>query len=149
MRVILNKDIKDVGKAGQIVTVSEGYGRNYLFPRNLAVEATEAALKTLEDKAKRDKAKADKVKAEAEKFAEVLGTKTVTIPAKAGEGGRLYGAITAKEIAQETKKQTGMEIDKRKIELEDSIRSLGFYDLVVKVHPEVTAKLRVHVAETK
>ncbi len=149
MRVILSKDIKDVGKAHQIVTVSEGYARNYLFPRNLAVEATESALKSLEDKAKRDKAKADKVKAEAEQFAEKLGAKTVTIPAKAGEGGRLYGAITAKEIAQETKKQTGFEIDKRKIEMEDSIRSLGYYDLVVKVHPEVAAKLRVHVTETK
>lgn len=149
MRVILSKDIKDVGKAHQIVTVSEGYARNYLFPRNLAVEATESALKSLEDKAKRDKAKADKVKAEAQEFADRLGAKTVTMPAKAGEGGRLYGAITAKEIAQETKKQTGMEIDKRKIEMEDSIRSLGYYDLVVKVHPEVAAKLRVHVTEAK
>jgi len=73
----------------------------------------------------------------------------VTLTAKAGEGGRLYGAITAKEIAQETKKQTTFEIDKRKIELEEPIRALGYYDLVVKVHPEVAAKLRVHVVEEK
>ena len=124
MRVILNKDVKDIGKAGQVVEVSEGYARNYLMPRHLANEATEQALKQVEEKAKRDKA-------------------------KAGEGGRLYGAITAKEIAQETKKQTTFEIDKRKIELEEPIRALGYYDLVVKVHPEVAAKLRVHVVEEK
>lgn len=149
MRVILNKDVKDIGKSGQIVEVSEGYARNYLMPRNLAVEATSTALKAVEDKAKRDKAKADKLKAEMEAFALKLAEKTVTIPAKAGEGGRLYGAITAKEIALETKKQTTFEIDKRKIEMEDAIRGLGYYDLVVKVHPEVAAKLRVHVVEAK
>lgn len=149
MRVILNKDVKDIGKAGQIVEVSEGYGRNYLMPRNLATEATEAALKAVADKAKRDQAKADKLKAEMQEYAAKIAEKTVTIPAKAGEGGRLYGAITAKEIALETKKQTGFEIDKRKIELEDAIRALGYYDLQVKVHPEVSAKLRVHVVEAK
>lgn len=149
MRVILNKDVKDIGKAGQIVEVSEGYARNYLMPRHLAAEATDSALKAVADKEKRDKARADKLKAEMQEFAAKIAEKTVTLSAKAGEGGRLYGAITAKEIALETKKQTGFEIDKRKIELEDSIRALGYYDLGVKVHPEVTAKLRVHVVEAK
>lgn len=149
MRVILNKDVKDIGKAGQIVEVSEGYGRNYLMPRHLATEATESALKAVADKEKRDKAKADKLKAEMQDLAAKIGEHTVTIQAKAGEGGRLYGAITAKEIALETKKQTGFEIDKRKIELEDAIRALGHYDLGVKVHPEVVAKLRVHVVEAR
>ncbi|HEY9897668.1 MAG TPA: 50S ribosomal protein L9 [Pantanalinema sp.] len=149
MRVILNKDVKDIGKAGQVVEVSEGYGRNYLMPRNLATEATDAALKAVADKAKRDQAKADKLKAEMQEYAAKIAEKTVTIPAKAGEGGRLYGAITSKEIALETKKQTGFEIDKRKIEMEGTIHALGYYDLAVKVHPEVTAKLRVHVVEAK
>ncbi|MBO9542146.1 50S ribosomal protein L9 [bacterium] len=149
MRVILNKDVKDIGKAGQIVDVSEGYARNYLMPRNLAAEATETALKAVADKAKREAIKAEKLKAEMQEYAGKIAEKTVTMPAKAGEGGRLYGAITAKEIALETKKQTGFEIDKRKIEMEDAIRALGYYDLAVKVHPEVTAKLRVHVVEAK
>lgn len=147
MRVILNKDVKDIGKAGQIVEVSEGYARNYLMPRHLATEATESALKAVEDKAKRDKAKAERLKAEMVEFADKLAGKTVTLSAKAGEGGRLYGAITSKEIALETKKQTGFEIDKRKIELDDAIRALGYYDLTVRVHPEVSAKLRVHIVE--
>ena len=148
MRVILNKDVKDIGKIGQIVEVSEGYARNYLMPRHLATEATESALKAKAEKEKRDQVKAEKLKAEMQEFAAKLSEKTVTLSAKAGEGGRLYGAITAKEIALETKKQTGFEIDKRRIEMEDSIRALGYYDLTVKVHPEVTAKLRVHVIES-
>lgn len=147
MRVILNQDIKDVGKAGQIVEASEGYARNYLFPRKLAVEASEGNLKDRENRLAREKAKADRLKAEMQDLAQKIASRTVTVAAKAGEGGKLYGAITSKEIALECKRQTGFELDKRKIEMEEGIRALGFYDLAVKLHPEVTAKLKVHVVE--
>lgn len=147
MRVILNQDVKDVGKAGQIVEVSEGYGRNYLFPRNIAVEANESNLKARDNKLAREKAKADKLKAEMQALAEQIAQRTVTVKAKAGEGGKLYGAITSKEVALEAKRQLNLELDKRKILLEEGIRALGHYDLAVKLHPEVTAKLKVHVVE--
>ena len=144
MKVIFTQDVKGTAKAGEIKDVSEGHARNFLIPRGIAMEANPANLKILEDKKKSEAKKAAKNKAEAEELGARLEAKTIT--AKSGEGGKLYGAITAKEIAQETKKQTQLEIDKRKIEMEP-IRSLGTYNLAVKLHPEVTAKLKVHVTE--
>lgn len=146
MKVIFTQDVKGTAKAGEVKDVSEGHARNFLIPRGIAMEANAANLKILEDKKKSEAKKAAKIKAEAEELGVKLESKTVTLKAKSGEGGKLYGAITAKEIAQETKKQTQLEIDKRKIEMEP-IRSLGTYNLVVKLHPEVSAKLKVHVTE--
>lgn len=146
MKVIFTQDVKGTAKAGELKEVSEGHARNYLIPRGIAMEANAANLKILEDKKKSEEKKAAKLKAEAQELATKLEAKTITLKAKSGEGGKLYGAITAKEIAQETKKQTQLEVDKRKIEM-DPIRALGMYPLTVKIHPEVSAKLKVHVIE--
>lgn len=146
MKVIFTQDVKGTAKAGEVKEVSEGHARNFLIPRGIAMEANASNLKMLEDRKKAEEKKAAKLKAEAEELAGRLEAKTITLKAKSGEGGKLYGAITAKEIAQETKKQTQLEIDKRKIDMEP-IRSLGSYHLTVKVHPEVSAKLKVHVTE--
>lgn len=147
MQVILNKDVKDLGKAGDKVQVSEGYARNFLFPRQLAAEATPAALKQWEERQKAEARRQERLLAEAKKLAEELEKITVTVKAKSGEGGKLYGTVTNKEIAQAVAKQTPHEVDKRKIELADPIRSLGHFQFAVKLHPQVTAKMRVHVQE--
>lgn len=147
MKVIFMQDVKGTAKAGEVKDVSEGHARNFLIPRGIALEATPANLKALEDKKRAEAKKAAKIKAEAEELAKRLETKTISLKAKSGEGGKLYGAITAKEIAQETKKQAQLQIDKRKIEMEP-IRSLGTFNLAVKLHPEVTANLKVHVGES-
>jgi large subunit ribosomal protein L9 len=149
MRVILKQDVKEIGKSGQVVEVSEGHARNLLFPRGLAVEATDANLRQVANEAEKSRKKAERLKAEAQDLAKRLADKVVTIGAKAGEGGRLYGAITAKEIALEAKRQIGFELDKRKLEMADGVRSLGFHDIPARIHPEVTASLRVHVVELK
>lgn len=147
MKVILNKDVKDIGKAGALVDVSEGYARNFLFPRKLANEATPAAMKQWEEMKKAEQRREERRKAEAEELAKKLEEAKVVVTAKSGEGGRLYGTITAKEIAQAISKQTGHEVDKRKIELADAIKALGTFQFVVKLHPQVAAKMRVTVQE--
>ncbi len=147
MKVILNKDVKDIGKAGALVEVSEGYARNYLFPRKLAAEATPSAMKQWEEMKKAEQRKEDRLKAAAEELAKVLEAATVVVTAKSGEGGRLYGTITSKEVAQAISKQTGHEVDKRKIELGEAIKALGTFQFVVKLHPQVSAKMRVTVQE--
>lgn len=147
MKVILNNDVKDLGKAGSLVEVSEGYARNFLFPRKLAAEATPAAMKQWEEKKKAEARREAKLLAEAQELAKVLEGTTVEVTGKSGEGGRLYGTITNKEIAQELAKQTPHKIDKRKIELKEPIKSLGHHQVQVKLHPQVTATMRVHVAE--
>lgn len=147
MKVILNKDVKDVGKAGALVDVSEGYARNFLFPRKIATEATPSALKQWEEQKKAEQRREDRLKAAAEDLAKVLEVAKVVVTAKSGEGGRLYGTITAKEIAQAIQKQTGHEVDKRKIDLADPIKALGTHQFVVKLHPQVAAKMKVNVQE--
>ncbi|MFP5504158.1 MAG: 50S ribosomal protein L9 [Candidatus Sericytochromatia bacterium] len=147
MKVILNNDVKDLGKAGSLVDVSEGYARNFLFPRKLAAEATPAAMKQWEEKKKAEARREARVLAEAQELAKVLEGTTVEVTSKSGEGGKLYGTITSKEIASELAKQTPHKIDKRKIELKEPIKSLGHHQVQVKLHPQVTATMRVHVAE--
>jgi large subunit ribosomal protein L9 len=147
MKVILNKDVKDIGKAGALVEVSEGYARNYLFPRKLAAEATPAAMKQWEEMKKAEARKEERLKAAAQDLAKVLEEAQVVVKAKSGEGGRLYGTITSKEIAQAIAKQTGHDVDKRKIELHDPIKGIGTHAFMVKLHPQVSAKMRVTVQE--
>lgn len=149
MRVILNKDVKDLGKSGALVEVSEGYARNFLFPRQLAAEATPGAMKQWEERKAAEKRKEARLLAEAQALAKELETAKVVVHAKSGEGGKLYGTITTKEIAEAIKKQTPFEVDKRKIELADPIKGLGMFQFVVKVHPLVTATMRVSVTEEK
>lgn len=148
MKVILQKDVKGQGKKGQLVEVSEGYARNFLFPRNLAVEATGGNIKNFEQREKSDQKKKEEEKEQAEQFAKELERVTITIPAKTGEGGRLFGAVSTKQIADALKKAK-LDIDKRKLILDEPIKTLGITRVPVKLHLDVMGTLNVHVVEEK
>ncbi|KAF0996810.1 50S ribosomal protein L9 [Geobacillus sp. TFV-3] len=149
MKVIFLKDVKGKGKKGEIKDVADGYANNFLFKQGLAIEATPANIKALEAQKQKEQRQAAEELANAKKLKEELEKLTVEIPAKAGEGGRLFGSITSKQIAEALYAQHGLKLDKRKIELADAIRSLGYTNVPVKLHPEVTATLKVHVKEQK
>ncbi|GGJ64908.1 large subunit ribosomal protein L9 [Anoxybacillus voinovskiensis] len=149
MKVIFLKDVKGKGKKGEIKNVADGYAQNFLFKQGLAIEATPANLKALEAQKNKEKRQAEEELAKAKQLKEQLEKLTVQLFAKAGEGGRLFGSITSKQIAEALQAQHGVKIDKRKIELEDAIRALGYTNVPVKLHPEVTATLKVHVSEQK
>ncbi|HEY1212674.1 MAG TPA: 50S ribosomal protein L9 [Bryobacteraceae bacterium] len=148
MKVVLLKDVKGQGKKGEIKEVSEGYAQNFLFAQGLAAPATQGTVKTLDNQKKAEQRRKDQEKADAQELGAKLNELTVTIKAKAGEGGRLFGAITSKQIAEVLEKQK-IVIDKRKIVLEDPIRTLGVTKVPVKLHSEVTASLSVQVTEEK
>lgn len=145
MKVILLQDVKSLGKIGDVVKVSDGYARNMLFPKQMAMEATDKNMKELEKK----KLKIAKEQAEslgqAQIQAERLGQITVTIKSKAGEGGKLFGSITSKDIADAVKEEHGIDIDKRKIQLDSPIKNSGETTVEIKLYPEVTASLKVVV----
>lgn len=147
MKVILLEDVKSLGKKGEIVNVSDGYARNFVLPKKLGVEANSANMNDL----KLQKANADKVAQEqlevAQELAKVLETKEVVVKMKSGEGGRTFGSISSKEIATAAKEQCGLELDKKKIQLPEAIKSLGVYEVNVKLHTKVTGKLKVKVIE--
>lgn len=146
MKVIFIKDMKGQGKKGQVKEVSEGYAQNFLLPRGIARPATDGNMKTLDNqKAAEDRRKLEE-KAEAEALAKKLEAEVTELKAKSGEGGRLFGAITSKQIA-EALAAKGLKVDKRKIELDEPIRTLGVTQVTVKVHPEVKATLKVQVTE--
>lgn len=147
MKVIFLKDVKGKGKKGEIKNVADGYANNFLFKQGLAIEATPANIKALEAQKRKEQRQAEEELAKAKQLKEKLEQITVQLAAKAGEGGRLFGSITSKQIAEALQAQHQIKIDKRKIELEDAIRSLGFTNVPVKLHPEVTATLKVHVTE--
>lgn len=146
MKVIFLKDVKGQGKRGEIKDVSEGYARNFLIPRGLVRIATEGNLKTLEVQNAAEQKRKAQEKEEAIQLGKKLEEMTVTLKAKAGEGGRLFGAITSKQIAEALSK-AGVKIDKRKIELEEPIRTLGVTQVPVKLHPEVKSSFKVQVTE--
>lgn len=147
MKVILLEDVKALGKKGEIVNVSDGYARNAILPKKLGVEATSKNLNDL----KLQNQHADKVAAEnlenAKELAGVIAEKKVVVKIKAGEGGRIFGSVSTKEIAQAAREQAGLELDKKKMVLADPIKALGTYEIPVKLHPKVTAKLSVQVVE--
>lgn len=147
MQVILNKDVKGTGKAGEVVKVSDGYARNMLFPKGLATEATPANIRALEKQKAQEAAKKAEEKAAALELAKKLEDVKIVIKTKCGEGGRLFGSITSKDIAEETKKQTGYVIDKKKIQLSSPIRNIGKFDIKVKLYPEVVGTLTVEVTD--
>jgi large subunit ribosomal protein L9 len=147
MNVILLKDIKGTGKKGEVINVSDGYARNYLFPKKLASEANNNNLKVLNEKKKSQEIKEQKEYELAVELGKKMEELDVTMYSKAGEGGRLFGSITAKDIADELKKKHEITIDKRKILLDDPIRSLGSRFVEMKIHPKVTTKIRVDVRE--
>ncbi|MCP3026987.1 50S ribosomal protein L9 [Halobacillus sp. A5] len=147
MKVIFTSDVKGKGKKGEIKNVSDGYARNYLLKNNLAVEATGGNMKAQQAKDAKKEQEAEEVKKDAEKLKDKLAELEVKLVAKSGDNGRLFGSITSKQIAEELKKSHNIKIDKRKIELDDPIRNLGYTNVPVKLHNEVTGTIRVHVAE--
>lgn len=147
MRVIFTEDVKGKGKKGQVKEVPDGYARNYLLKNNLAVPATKGNVKVQEAKDNKQHQLELQEVEDAKKLRETLANLTVEVKAKSGEGGRLFGSITSKQIADELKKAHKIKLDKRKIELSEPIRALGYRDLDVKLHPEVTGKVKVHISE--
>jgi large subunit ribosomal protein L9 len=149
MEVIFLKDVKGKGKKGEVKNVADGYAHNFLIKQGLAKEANNANISTLDALKKKEEKEAAEELAEAQKLKEVLDQITVELTAKAGEGGRLFGSITTKQIAEELQKKNGIKIDKRKMELADAIRTLGHTKVPVKLHHEVVATLTVSVTEVK
>lgn len=148
MKVIFLQDVKGKGKKGEVKEVADGYARNFLIAKGLAREATSGNVKELQAiKSSEEKRKVDELK-NSQEFAEKLEKLMITIKSKSGENGRLFGAVTSKQIAEELKKQK-ITIDKRKILLNEPIRTLGIIQIPVKLHPEVTATLKVQVTEEK
>lgn len=145
MQVLLLKDVPGLGKAGTVKTVAEGYARNYLLPRKLAVQATPAAMKDADTIRKSAIRKAQKVEAEAETLAQELHDVRLTFKAKAGETGKLYGSITPGHIAEALSAKMGMEFDKRKIDLEEPLRELGEHTVPIRLSPAVIGTIRVVV----
>ncbi len=148
MKVILLADVKTLGKKGDVVEVNEGYARNMLFKKKLGKEATAANLNDLKLHNKNEEKVAQENYEAAQTFAKEIEEWKVETSIKTGEGGRTFGSVSTKEIAEAAKKQYGKDIDKKKIVLEDPIRALGTYEVKVKLHPKVTATLRVHVSES-
>ena len=147
MKVILLEDVKALGKKGQVVNVSDGYARNLLLPKKLGVEATGKNMNDLKlQKAHEDKVAQENLDA-AKAFAEELKDKQVTVGIKVGEGGRTFGSISAKEIAEAAKAQLGYELDKKKLQLSARIKELGTTMVPIKLHPKVTGELKVVVKE--
>ena len=147
MKVILLEDVKSLGKKGQIVNVSDGYARNMILPKKLGVEATSKNLNDLKlRKANEEKVAQENLDA-AKAFAEKLSTKEIILTLKVGEGGRTFGSVSSKEISEAAKKQLNLDIDKKKLQLENPIRNLGVTNVPVRLHPKVIGSLKVWVKE--
>lgn len=146
MKVILTADVKSLGKKGEMVSVADGYARNFLFPRGLAAEANAQSLTELKNREQAAKHKVDVDTQNAREAAAALEGKTVRVSAKAGANGKLFGSVTAKEVAENVKKQFGVETDKRKITMED-VKSYGTYEAEIKLYPGISAKIYVQVSE--
>lgn len=147
MDVILNADVKSLGKKGEKVSVSEGYARNFLFPRKLAFEVNAQLISELKSREASEKFKTEEELKAAKEFASKIDGKTLKIIAKGGTNGRLFGSVTAKEIASELKAQYGIDVDRRKITVDD-IKTFGGYSAEVRLHPLVSAKFTVMVSES-
>lgn len=149
MKVILQQDVKGQGKKGQLIEVSEGYARNFLLPRKLAVLATADAMNTMKLQEKAKKAEEARQKAEAEAIAEKLGSAQVKVTARAGANGKLFGAVTSKEVSDALSAQHGIELAKQKIVLDEPIKTFGTYQLKAKLGHEVSGTIHVLVVEEK
>ena len=147
MQVILLEDVKSLGKKGEIVKVSDGYAKNFVLPKKLGVEATQKNLNELKNQQKRDSIVAQQRLDEARAYGERISKETVQVTMKAGEGGRVFGSVSSKEIVTEAKKQFGFDIDKKKLQMPEPIKTFGTYEIPVKLHPQVTATLKVCVKE--
>lgn len=146
MEVLLKSDVKGLGKKGEKVSVSEGYARNFLFPKGLAAEMNAQLMAELKNKQSSEQFKADEELKAAKKSAEKINGQTVVIKAKGGTNGRLFGSVTAKEIAQLVSQKFNIKVDKRKITVDD-IKTFGTFNTQVRLHPQVTADFKVQVVE--
>ena len=147
MKVVLLQDVKAQGKKGQIIDVSEGYARNFLFPKKLAIVADAKAINDVKNKESSRQHKIELEKAQAKELADKSSNLTVKISAEAGNDGRFYGAVTTKDISEAVKSQFGIDVDKRKIVLDAPIKAFGTYKLDIKLYPEISGKLTVSVVE--
>lgn len=145
MKVILVQDVKNLGKKNSLVEVSDGYARNFLIPKGLAIEATTSAINEMKMRENAEKTKKQNELSNARKLAEKLNGAVITIVSKAGENGKLFGSITSKDIADKLNEEHNVQIDKRKIVLSDAIKSLGVYDIELKLHPGVSSTVKVKV----
>lgn len=148
MKVILLEDVKSLGKKGDVVNVSDGYARNMILPKKLGVEATGKNLNDLKLKNQHAEKVAQENLAAAQALAEEIGAKEVTVTLKTGEGGRTFGSVSSKEIVAAAKDQINLELDKKKIQLPESgLKTLGTHEVTIKLHPKVSAKLKVKIEE--
>ena len=145
MKVVLLKDVKNMGKRDDILNVSDGYARNFLFPQKLAAEATPGTLKEIERKRAAQDAREAEMKAEAMAKAELLKNKVIVLQVKCGEKGRLYGSVTSAEVAEALEKQHGIKADKRKIELGDPIRETGIREISIWLYSGITTKMKLDI----
>lgn len=145
MKVILTQDVKNLGKEGDVKDVSDGYARNYLIPKGLVVEATKGNLKEIEDQTKRLQKQKDREKTQAQALYDRLNGKSITVTARSGGGDKLFGAVTAKEIADALSKQFKVKLDKRKVDLGEPIKHLGEYPVKIKIYPLIQAEITVRV----
>lgn len=147
MKVILLQDVKSLGKKGEIVNVNDGYARNFILPKKMGVETTGKNLNDLKLQKNNEKKVAQEQLDSAKTLAEKIGQGKVELAIKVGEGGKVFGSVSSKEIAAAVKEQMGLDVDKKKIQLKETIKSLGTHNVPVKLHPEVTAELKVIVKE--
>lgn len=147
MKVILLEDVKSLGKKGQIVNVNDGYARNFILPKKLGLEATGKNLNYLKLQNANKEKLAQEVLEAAQELAKKIEAGKIVVPIKVGEGGRTFGSISTKEIAIEVKNQMGYDIDKKKIQLKDAIKTLGTHNVPIKLHQKVVAELKVNVTE--
>ncbi len=146
MEVILMSDVRGSGKKGDVVNVADGYAKNYLFPKNMAIEATNGALNELKNEKESFKRKKEMEKQEALKAADILKDKQVVVFSNAGESGKLFGSVTSQEIAEKINETYGLSVNKKKIRLNEDIKSFGTYEFVIKLYPEITVNMSVVVS---
>lgn len=147
MEIILLQDVKGQGKKGQIVKMSDGYARNFIIPKGLGVEKTPKALNDLKQQQLAEAKRLQELLDEAKALGEKISNGTVTLTMKAGDGGRTFGSVSTKEIHKACKEQLGIEFDKKKMVLDEPIRNFGSYNIPIRLHPQVTAELKVKVTE--
>ncbi|MCR5520800.1 MAG: 50S ribosomal protein L9 [Lachnospiraceae bacterium] len=145
MQIILLADVKSLGKEGDVVKVSDGYARNFILPKKLGVEATPKNMEDLKARRAAEEARQKEIYEEAKAFGEKLSAQTVKLAIKGGQGGRTFGAVTAKEIGAGIEEQLGYEVDKKKIVLADNIKNAGIYSVTIKLHPKVSIEMKVEV----
>lgn len=145
MKVILQQEVKKQGKKGDVIEVSEGYARNYLLPQKLAIPATNTAINEAKQNKVAEARKTQRILDEAKVMAAQLSKVSITIPVKTGDGGKLFGSVTSKDIADALLAQHQVDMDKRKIEIKEAIKTLGTYPINIKLHPEVSAQIEVNI----